>query len=239
MIQQVNRATEHRLNVRSVPLRVTVAFLVIASVARGAVVDFQLTASTAPSGSDVASTVPASQTSFALASSFFLEVWVQTSNSNGVSSASLDLLFNSSTATAVSVTHSSIFSALTRSSINNPSGVVDDLSGSYLGPCTDAIAVAPNWARVAVIEFTAAADGPLTIQAVAAGSPVYGTAICGLGDVIPANIGFDSVVVKIGEATIPAASTWGLVVMSLLILVAGTIALRRVGALDGSVAANV
>jgi hypothetical protein len=239
MIQQIKRAAETWLNSCGMPLGAILVFLAAASGAKGAVVDFRLSALTAPSGSDVALTVPTSQTSFALASSVFLEAWVQTTNSNGVSSASLDLLFNSSLATAVSVTHSSVFSTLTHSSINNPSGVIDDLSGSHLGPCTDAIAVAPNWARVAVVEFTADAEGPLTILAVAAGSPVYGTAICGLGDVAPADISFDPVTVAIGNAAIPAASTWGLVAMSLLILVAGSIALRRICATDKSVAANV
>ena len=232
MIQGIKRAIAPRLNACSVPVCMTVVFLAVASAAEGTVVDFRLAALSAPSGSDTTATVPTSQPAFALGSSIFLEVWVQTTNSNGVSSASLDLLFNSSLTTAVSVTHSSIFSALTHSSIDNPSGVVNDLSGSHLGPCTDAIAVAPNWARVAVIEFTADADGRLTIQAVASGSPVYGTAICGLGDVDPANISFDSVTITLGDAAIPAASTWGLVAMSLSILVAGTIALRRVVALQ-------
>jgi hypothetical protein len=230
MIQQIKHAAGPWLNACSVPSRVTVFLLVMAAAANGAVVDFRLTALTAPSESDTTATVPASQPTFALGSSIFLEVWVQTAISNGVSSASSDLSFNSSLTTAAGVTYSSIFSTLTHSSINNPSGVVDDLSGSHLGPCTDAIGVAPNWARVAVVEFTADANGPLTIQAVATGSPVYGTAICGLGDVDPANISFDSVTVTLGDAAIPAASTWGLAAMSLLILVAGTIALRRVGA---------
>ncbi len=235
MIRQTRRIAERWLKACGVPARVAVVVLVAASAANGAVVDFQLTALATPSGSDTAATVPASQPTFALGSSMFLEVWIETANSNGVSSASVDLSFNSSLTTAVSVTHSSVFSTLTHSSINNPLGVVDDLSGSHLGPCTDAIAVAPSWARVAVVEFTANANGALTIQAVAAGSPVYGTALCGLGDVDPANISFDSVTVTLGDAPIPAVSTWGLVAMSLFILVAGTIALRRVGASDESV----
>jgi len=228
MIRQVKRAAEHRLKACGVPSRVTLLILMTASAASGAVVDFQLTALSTPSGSDTAATVPASQPTFALGSSIFLEVWVQTTNSNGVSSASLDLLFNSSSATVVSVTHSSVFSTLTHNSIDNPSGVINDLSGSHLGPCSDAVAVTPNWARVAVVEFSADTDGLLTIQAVATGSPVYGTAICGLGDVDPVNIAFDSVMGAVGDAAIPAASTWGLVAMSLFILVGGSIALRRV-----------
>jgi len=226
MNQQTKRAAEPWLNACRVLSCVIVVFLVMASAARGAVVDFRLTALATPSGSDTTSTVPTSQPAFALGSSIFLEVWVRTTNTNGLSSASLDLLFNSSTATAVSVTPSSIFSMLTHSSIDNPSGVIDDLSGSYLGPCTDAIGVTPIWARVAVVEFTADTDGLLTIQAAAAGSPVYGTAICGLGDVDPVNIAFDSVTVTVGDPGIPTASTWGLLIMGLLLLLAGTSVIR-------------
>jgi hypothetical protein len=233
MIQQIKRVARRWLKECGVPSRVTLVFLATTSAAQAAVVDFQLTTLSTPSGSDTAATVPASQPAFGLGSSIFLEVWVQTTNTNGVSSASLDLLFNASLATAVGVTHSSVFPTLTHSSINNSSGVIDDLSGSHLGPCADAVAVAPSWARVAVIEFTADADGPLTIQAAATGSLVYGTALCGLGDVDPASIAFDSVVVTVGNPGIPAASTWGLVAMSLLMLVAGTIVLRRRGAPDG------
>jgi len=229
MIRQVKRAAEHWLKACGMHSRVTLLYLMTASAASGAVVDFRLTNLSTPSGSDTAATVPTSLSSFAIGSSIFLEVWVQTTNTNGLSSASLDLLFDSSLATAVSVTHSSIFPTLTHSSVDNPSGVIDELSGSHLGPCTDAIAVAPQWARVAVVEFTADADGPLSIQAAATGSLVYGTALCGLGDVDPADIGFGSVAATVGGAAIPAASTWGLVAMSLSILVAGTIVLRRVG----------
>jgi hypothetical protein len=166
-------------------------------------------------------------------------VWVQTTNTIGLSSASLDLLYDSSLATAVGVTHSSVFSTLTHSSINNSLGAVDDLSGSHLGPCTDAVAVAPSWARVAVVEFTADTDGPLTIQSVAAGSLVYGTALCGIGDIDPAEIGFDWVSVTVGDPAIPATSTWGQATMSLFILVIGTIAIRRAGALDVPVGEKV
>jgi len=228
MIQGIKRVTRPRRTAYSLPWRMAAVCLVLASVAKGGVVDFRLVALPAPSGSDTTATVPTSQASFALGSSIYLEVWVQTTNTNGLSSASLDLQFDSSLATAVSITHSSVFSTLTHASINNPSGVVDDFSGSHLGPCTDAIAVAPNWVRVAVIEFTADADGPLTIHAFAAGSPVYGTAICGLGDVDPTNIAFDSVKVTVGDAAIPVASAWGLFVMFLCILVAGTLVLPRI-----------
>ncbi|MCI0493045.1 MAG: hypothetical protein L0Z07_08925 [Planctomycetes bacterium] len=204
--------------------------------ARAAVVDYRLTALPVPSVSDTAAIVPASQPNFAIGSSIFLEVWVQTTSTNGISSASLDVHFNASVATAIGVTHSSIFNTLINSAINNPSGIINDLSGSHLGPCTDGVAVIPNWARVAIIEFSADADGVLSIQATVTGSPTYGTALCGLGDVDPLNIGFNSMAVGVGDAVIPAASTWGLITLSLLVLSAGTIALLRNAALQKLIA---
>ena len=225
-------ATARRPIVRGKALCLLAVFLAAASAASGAVVDFRLTALSSPSASDTATTIPESQTSFALGSSIFLEVWVQTTDSNGISSASLDLVFDPSLATAVGVAHSPVFATLTHSAIDNPSGVIDDLSGSHLGPCSDAVAVAPNWVRLAVVEYSVAGDGLLTILAEATESPVYGTAICSVGDIDPANIGFDSISMSVGDAAIPAASTWSLAAMSLLILVAGSVALRREGPLS-------
>ena len=157
----------------------------------------------------------------------FLEVWVQTTDPNGLSSGSLDLSFNPSLATAVGITASSVFPELTHGTIDNAGGQVDDLSGSHLGPCTDAVAVTPNWARVAVVEFRADAAGVLLIEGATAGSEVYGTAICGVGDIDPGTITFDSVTVTVGDAAIPAVSTWGLVAMTLLLLVTGTLVVGR------------
>lgn len=267
MLQGIKRATEVRLKASGVLLRVAGVFLAVTSTTKAAVVDFRLTALSAPSGSDTTATVPASQPNFPLGSSIFLEVWVQTTNSNGLSSASLDLLYNSSLATGVNVTHSSVFSTLKHATINNSSGVIDDLSGSHLGPCTDAVGVTPNWARVAVVKFNADTDGVLTIQAVVSGSLVYGTAICNVGDVNPAQLSFGSVVVRLGDelgaccavadnhcsqvteakcktlgkgyayrgdgtpcgsdgTCIPTVSEWGMAVLALSVLVAGSVLLR-------------
>jgi hypothetical protein len=204
--------------------------LALSGSANGAVISFRLAALSSPSTNDQVKSVPASRTNFALGSSIFLEVWVQTINPSGLSSASLDLSFESSLATAVEVTHSSVFSALVHSLINNPAGFIDDLSGSHLGPCADAVGVSPNWGRVAVVEFTANADGVLTFRSLPSGSPVYGSAICGVGDINPNDISFNPVIVAIGPAAIPATSPSSLMAMSLLILIAGSIALSRAGA---------
>lgn len=192
----------------------------------GALVDFRLATLPAPSVMDTAANVPASQTSFAPGSTIYAEVWVQTSHANGLSSASLDISFDQSLATAAAVAHPVVFSTLTHGSINNTSGLIDDLSGSHLGPCSDAVALAPNWARVAVIEMTAGAVGLLQLQALPSNSPVYGTAVCAVGDVAPAQIVYGTASVQIGDAPIPAMSTWSACVLALSLMIAATQFLR-------------
>ncbi|MCO6439044.1 MAG: hypothetical protein J5J06_18280 [Phycisphaerae bacterium] len=165
--------------------------------------EFRLAALASPSPSDSAASVPISQTNFDVSAVVFLEVWVQTDNPNGLSSASLDLQFDSSRVTAASVTASSIFAELVHGVIDNPGGVIDDLSGSHLGACADVIAVAPMWARVAIVEFIADAEGGVLFEAGATGSDIYGSAICGVGDVDPIDILYDTVSITVGNAEVP------------------------------------
>lgn len=190
-------------------------------------VDFRLTARSAPSGFDTSMTVPASQSNFPLESSIFLEIWIQTTDPGGLSSASLDLSFDPTLVTGLGITPTAVFSELLNGTLDNGVGLIDDLSGSHLGPCTDAVAVSPNWARLAVVEFSANNDGMVLFGGAPTGSVVYGTAICGAGDIDPATITFDSLAVAVGNAGIPAASTWGLIVLSVLIMTAGTLAIGR------------
>lgn len=191
-----------------------------------AVVDFQLSTLSAPSALNTAGSVPASQTAFALGASIYLEVWAQTTHPNGLSSASLDISFDSPRVSAATVTHSPMFSTLTHSSIDNGAGWIDDLSGSHLGPCTDVVGVAPNWVRVAVVEFIPNENGPVTFQSISTGSPIYGSAICAVGDVDPAQIAYGSAAVQIGDAPIPAISFWGACVLALGMTIAATLVVR-------------
>ena len=177
-----------------------------------------------PSGSDAATSLPASQSYFGAGATFYVEIWAQTTHPNGLSSISLDLTYNANLATAEAITHSSLFSELTSGAIDNEAGVLNDLSGSHLGPCTDAVGAAPNWARLAVVQLTAIASEGLVLESRPTGSPVYGTAICGIGDIDPAQIEFGQSAVGLGD--VPALSEWGMIVLGLLILVAGSILLR-------------
>jgi len=174
----------------------------------------------------VASSLPSSQTVFAVGATLYVEIWVQTTHSNGLSSVSLDLTYDPSLAHAATITHSSLFSALPpQGSIDNGAGIINDLSGSHLGSaCTEAIAVVPNWARVAIVEMTTVVPGALLLESRPTGSAIYGTAVCGIGDIDPAQIEFGRSTVGLGN--VPAVSEWGMVVLALSVMVAGSVLLR-------------
>lgn len=176
---------------------------------------------------DVVTTLPTPQPIFAPGTTFFVEVWAQTGNIDGLSSVSIDVAFDAGLATVVSVTHSALFFELQNGVIDNTNGLVDDLSGSHFGPCSDHVAVAPDWGRVAIIELAADALGSMSISSRPTDSLVFGTAVCGVSDLDPANITYGAVSVIVGDLNIPAVSEWGLIVMFLLVLVAGTLVYMR------------
>lgn len=161
--------------------------------------DIELVALTAPSASDATVTLPTSESHFLNSAAFFVEVWAQATDVNGLSSVSADLSFGPTLANVTAITHTSTFNVLTQGAIDNVVGTIDDLSGSHLGPCTDGIGVATNWARVATLDVTALASGVLTFQSAATGSAIYNTSICGAGDIADAQIAFGSVTVNMVE----------------------------------------
>jgi len=161
--------------------------------------EIRLAALPAASTSDTVTTLPTSSTQFLNDASFVVEVWVQTTNVNGLSSVSADIAFTSALADGTNITHSATFNMLTAGTINNTNGTIDNLSGSHLGPCSDAVAVSPNWARVAILNVTASASGTLLLQAGPTGSAIYGTAICSVGNIADAQIAFGSVSVDLAE----------------------------------------
>ncbi len=202
------------------------ACLSAATRASGTVATIELvTLATAGPNDDVA-ILPTSESVFLPGTTFFVEVWAQTTDPNGLSSVSLDITYDTSLASAASITHSSIFSDAPNGVIDDANGIVDDLSGSHLAQCSD-VAVVPNWSRAAIVEMTADAEGFLAIQASETSSLAYGTAICGVGDIDPASITYGAANVVIGDPGIPAVSAWGLIVMSLLVLTTGTLAFTR------------
>ena len=161
--------------------------------------EIRLVALASASGSDTVTTLPTSSTQFLNDASFVVEVWAQTTDARGLSSVSADIAFTGTLASVTNITHSATFNVLTAGTINNANGTIDNLSGSHLGPCSDAVAVSPNWARVAILNVSASASGTMLLQAGPTGSAIYGTAICGVGNMADAQIVFGSVSVDLVE----------------------------------------
>jgi hypothetical protein len=225
------RMLSHRATSR---ITVAVAMAVVATVftsaqpayAGGGTVDVALVPRLAAGAVDQASTLPAAETAVMPGSTFVVEIWAQTIDPNGLSSISLDVVF-SPNVSVTGVTHTTVFSALSNAVIDNPGGTIDDLSGSHLAPCTDQIGIDPQWARVAILDLSADAAGVAVVQSSSANSMVYGTAVCGVGDINPASITFGQASLLVGDLAVPTVSEWGFMVMWLLSLTAATMVWTR------------
>ena len=197
----MHRARQHGTNAGKLCGAVAFAF-VVAVHAPGVLAqtaEIRLVALPSVSGLDTVTTLPTSAPRFLNDASFVVEVWAQTTHANGLSSVSADIAFTNTLASVASITHSATFNVLTAATINNTNGTIDDLSGSHLGPCSDAVAVSPNWARVAILGVSASASGSLSLQTGPTGSAIYGTAICGVGNIADAQIAFGAVSVDLVE----------------------------------------
>lgn len=161
--------------------------------------EIRLLALPSASSSDSVTTLPASSLRFLDDASFVVEVWAQTTDNRGLSSVSSDVTFTDTLADITNISHSALFGVLTAGTVNNANGTIDNLSGSHLGPCTDAIGASPKWARVAILSITATGRGTLSLQSGTTNSPIYGTAICGLGNVADGQIVFGSATVNLVE----------------------------------------
>ncbi len=158
---------------------VTLAVLLSTPLARAQDIDLRLLIVASPSVDELTTTLPESIASTSLGAACYIELWASDvgETNTGVTSAYIDLSWPEARATAVNVEHGNIFTVFPTGTIN--AGLVDELGGSIL----DVVAVAPEWARVAFVEFTADANGPLTFTA---GASATGVAAWGRG-VIPWN----------------------------------------------------
>ncbi len=154
--------------------------------------------------SDTTATLPTAQTQFVPGETFVVELWAQTTETNGLSSVTVDLSFVNTVVTAQTITHTALFNAagLSTGTINNPGGLVDNLGGSHAAaspPCSDQVGLT-NWARVAIVDMQALANGTSVIQSADTASLILGTAICNeFGNVLPVDIDFGQVTVTVQE----------------------------------------
>jgi len=184
----------------------------------------------AASASDSAAALPAAQTTFPVGSNMVVEVWAQTQSPAGLSQVSIDLNYSPTAFTVLSVTHTATFSLFAGDTVNNAVGLVDDLSGSVppaAPACGGQVGAAPQWARVAVIDLQANTLGTENLVAGPSNSAVLVNANCGL--LSPPAVSFQNATVTIEAAgpLVPAVLTWGLLVMTILSLVIGSVRIRQ------------
>ncbi|MFQ5494718.1 MAG: hypothetical protein ACE5EX_04995 [Phycisphaerae bacterium] len=135
-----------------------------------------------PNASDVSSSLPVSQVGFPVGSTFVVEMWAQTDSENGLAQVSADIAFDFARVSAGTIAHSALFNLFTAGSVDNFSGTIDNVSGAHppaVPACSDTVGTSPNWARVATINMTADAVGPLTIQSADANDLIFVMAVCG------------------------------------------------------------
>ncbi len=176
---------------------------------------------------DTTNELPAPIDQVELGSSFVIEVWARTGDSQGLSSVSTTIQFDPAVAVASGLTHTMLFSELLSGNVNNTAGLVAGLSGSHLGSCADQVGVTPTWARVALLEMQTVRAGSLVVESADTGLPALGTAICGVGDLSPSQVDYGSATLTVTAPLIPTVSHWGLMALVLMLLSAGTLAISR------------
>lgn len=177
--------------------------------------------------SDTSTTLPTPLTLVGPGGSFILEVWARTDNPQGLSSVSTTVQFDPTLAIVSVVTHTALFPELPSGSVDNAAGFVAGLSGSHLSSCVDQVGVTPTWARVALLDMQATGSGSLVIQSADTGQPALGTAICGVGDLLPSQVAYGSATLTVTAPPIPTVSQWGLLVLVLLVLIIGSVTIMR------------
>jgi len=187
-----------------------VIILAMAAGVSSAQVTIELVPLGTPGPDDQVAIMPMPDATLTVGDTVFVEIWAQTTDANGLSQVTTDLDFDPSLLSGVQVTHTALFNifpcgaiADSCGGIDNVSGVIDNISGSHLSAaCVDQVGVAPNWARVAIIEMAATAAGSTLLQSGDAKDPAYVVSNCGSLD--PPVLQFGSATVAIAE-TVPGA----------------------------------
>jgi len=155
-------------------------------------------------GPDETTTLPTSETNFAAGSTYYVEMWAQTLHPTGLTMISADVTYDPAQMVVVDddiwpftdgIFHTTLFSTFPSGTVNNTTGLVDDLSGSYLpgvGCANDPTGVEPMWSRVAVLKMQAVSAGAHGVFVSPANDPesTYVIAHCGTGEIDPALVDY-------------------------------------------------
>lgn len=188
----------------------------------GAEVDFEYhcVIVESPTTTNQASTLPNSIAQVGVGNSFYVEFWATDSGTTntGLVSAYADLDYPENLISCGATTATTLFSLFTDGICEG--AMIDELGGSQLA---GGVGVEPEWARVAYVEFTAIYGGPaeFAFKPAQSESSAYNR-----GLIAPEDIEYGSCAILI-DWPVPATSEWGMLVMAVLLLIAGTLVFMR------------
>lgn len=129
--------------------------------ARGELIDVQLRAVASPTVGDTIADPPTSLVDVPLGNTFYLETWIKDVGSPlyGVSGGYLDIAYDTAKFDAMAISHGSLYTTFTTGTVNDTTGLIDELGGSYLG---EPFPGKTSWALLGRVTFQRTASGMAT-----------------------------------------------------------------------------
>ncbi|MCH7830679.1 MAG: hypothetical protein IIB75_09005, partial [Proteobacteria bacterium] len=127
---------------------------------------------------------------------FYIEVWLRDlfNNAQGITGGMVDMLFDSTKASAIDVQNSDQFGVFSDGQIDSAAGLIDRLGG---GTFSSGVGAGDEWARLATVEYTATTDGRIDFS--------LGEGDLQLSRFNLGNVSWDDV--QLGSLTLNATST--------------------------------
>jgi hypothetical protein len=124
-------------------------------------VDVRVIPVAAPS-TEGSTSLPREISSTAIGSTYYVEIWIQehSTDFNGIAGGQVDFRYTTGNIDALAVVNKD-FDVLTRGTIDDPNGLVNDLGGGTLG---SGRGNQPAWARLAYVQVSATAPGEATFS---------------------------------------------------------------------------
>jgi len=129
---------------------------------KSTIIDLEFVVVNTATAVDQVDALPKSVTEVLDGDVYFVEIWGRNSGgtSAGIQGGFVDVRFDATAhANVVALNHGGVFNQLTRGTIDNATGLVDDFGGVTFA---SGIGVAPQWARLGWMEMVSRGDGTIT-----------------------------------------------------------------------------
>jgi len=157
-------------------------------------IDIELVPVLMASGSDTLTSLPTRVAEVTIGQTVYVEVWARNidGSTRGITGGYVDVSFDSSLVSGVTVNHGSLYTLFPEGSIDNVAGRVDDLGGNASPGVVDM--GDDEWVRLGYVEFTADAEGTADLS-VSAGVDAFARSLEG-------TIAWDRVEMNLPEITL-------------------------------------